>query len=1002
MSSAARPVRVSPVERFLGPEALVMGPIGLLGLSPETCTDDRIVTSLEWQLDRVSQHAEGDTPEADEVRLALHAAAAQLLDKNVRRHVLSRFGVTMSDAPAATPSETPANPGQSLEQDAILTLAMYGGWNQRSLARLSALAHARGMSSAALAESLQHLATKRRKPPAAKSAPVPTARPHQSAAATPTATNRASALPDAAPTDDHTMNAWQDAESKRHIRNFVLGICGGFVVLAALTVYLIILVLGASKTPPPATTATAPPATGPAAPSNPIASAPAPNPARTPEGQTPAPASPTDAAPGADKTATAPTKPNDATRDQGYIDPLLVVRTLRDAASTARTDAAGALPKFTGALDSLMSRWCRFDPQQRRAADAAVIDFLYAVSSNPTIATSALEKIVQAARRVPALESASTPATERERAQRVIAPRDVWPTVWAVGFLTRASRERELAADLAREIDSTLTAAIGADRPRLEANFENGATPALRRIPAALVRWYIANPSSSIPPATPDAPLATWIEAVTAVAGTDASARERLLADGLEQVLVECPEPRDDKFVFAAIGELAVDIKWRKGGPARARLLAWFKDDRVSASDMQTLTSVLATRSAAEGVDPMMVLSIGAGPADRERLRGLYVKAWGETGIGPSGETTKKWIEAARAEMNRAETLSTELDWLECTVRLAEMNDAATRLWRGEMDAVGSIVENAGVAADAARVGTLTTPVGPAIESSEGDGRWLASYLSAARSIPERLQRLKDLEQSADAIGQADAELLVELGCLETPSEVRAAAQRVVLKYADTPVILNGLLKILPRAPKYPTVSRMIESVVHQPLPKATDPQWEFEARRALVERLLELLASSGDQASINALAGLVWQSYAARSASGKDQQASDQIAAGIDAKAGSDASGAMWREWRDAAEAVSPNGAAPLALDVIDRRHEGRISLASGPIQRFAADQVGIVELMAYVVTAEHADRAKDAAIVISEMASQRRKASHVFEQLVAAEKAMLRLWLIRFEVPL
>lgn len=956
-----------------------MGPLGLLGVSPESCTDEQIVVSLERQLDRVSQHAEGDTPEADEVRLALHAAAAQLLDKNVRRHVLARLGVSMpegsaSDAGASAPSAT------SLEQDAILTLAMYGGWNQRSIQRLAAIAHARGLSSAAMAQSLQHLAAKRRRPASARRAGAAGqagARPHSPASSDP------AGPPEGGATSESELQDWHDAQARRYIRNFVLGAGGALVVLIGLTVYLVMLLVDAgSGTRPPA------PATGQTAPNAP--------PPGTTGAPTFAPPSglPASVATDPDPEATPATGKAAATgnaREDGYVDPLLVVRTLRDAASQARSAPDESLPKFLGALQSLMSRWCRFDPQQRLAADSAVVDYLYAIAGAPSAAESAIAPIIQGVRQLP--DSQTRDAT--------IGPGDIWPSVWAAGFLTRASRERELPANVSNAIEAALSAAIGADRPRLDAKFESGAIPALRRIPAALLRWHTASARTKEAPLTSGAPLAPWIEAVTAIAGADANLRERLLAEGLEQVLLSAPEPREDKFVFEAIGELGTEIKWRKGGPARARLLAWFKDERVSIADLQTLTGVIATRSAAEGVDPMMVLSSGASGSDRERLRGQYVKAWGETGVGPAGETTTKWIEAARAEIARSESLDGEIAWLECAARLAELNEAATKLWRGEVEVVAGMVENAGVAADTARAGTIGTVTGaprppqPAFVQSEGDGRWLAAYLSAGRSIPERLQRLRELEESADPIGQADAELLVELACLETPSEVRSAAQRVVLKYSHLPVIVNGLLKTLPRAPKYSTVSRMIENVVHEPLPRATDPAWEYEARRALVQRLLELMAQNGDQAAVNDLASLVFESYAARA--GLEPPSDD---AALDAQSGANASAALWRQWRRSAEAVSPNPMAPVSLEAIDRRYAGRVSLASGPIQRFAADQVSIAELMAYVVSAEPGNGARDTGQVVQDLTSARREATHVFEQLMIVERAMLRLWLVRFEV--
>ena len=90
---AASPARGRhrPVERFLGPQEAAGGPFALLGISPDRCNEGSVLLALERQLDRVNAHAQCDTPEADEVRLALHAAAAQLLDPFVRRHLIARW-----------------------------------------------------------------------------------------------------------------------------------------------------------------------------------------------------------------------------------------------------------------------------------------------------------------------------------------------------------------------------------------------------------------------------------------------------------------------------------------------------------------------------------------------------------------------------------------------------------------------------------------------------------------------------------------------------------------------------------------------------------------------------------------------------------------------------------------------------------------------------------------------------------------------------------------------
>lgn len=143
------------VERFLGRDAAAGGLHALLGLPPRAHDQDTVVRALERQLTKVDAHPQSRTPEADEVRLALHAAAAQLVHQAAHRE---RAAGVRPRKQAAT---SPGRQRLQLEQDALLTLARYGGWNRRSLHHLTMLAMARGARIADVAHVLTHLGGRR-------------------------------------------------------------------------------------------------------------------------------------------------------------------------------------------------------------------------------------------------------------------------------------------------------------------------------------------------------------------------------------------------------------------------------------------------------------------------------------------------------------------------------------------------------------------------------------------------------------------------------------------------------------------------------------------------------------------------------------------------------------------------------------------------------------------------------------------------------------------------
>jgi hypothetical protein len=105
----------------------------------------------------------------------------------------------------------------------------------------------------------------------------------------------------------------------------------------------------------------------------------------------------------------------------------------------------------------------------------------------------------------------------------------------------------------------------------------------------------------------------------------------------------------------------------------------------------------------------------------------------------------------------------------------------------------------------------------------------------------------------------------------------------------------------------------------------------------------------------------------------------------------------AVWSAWRSVAEPLVPSVAPPLPLSQIDRRRTGRLAQARGPLQLFAAEQASICEVMAYIVTCERPGRSQEVRDTILRLASERRSAGQIFEQMIAAERAMLELWLIR-----
>ena len=883
------------------------GPLELLGLSLPECTAARIESSLERQLERVDQHPESDTPEADEVRLALHTAAAQLLDPAVRALLIHEAPRAESVALFVS-GPSPAPPVQSDPS--------------RTYTRPSS----------------------RRTP---------------------------------------------DAHPDRALKRLLVG-GGVFVVLGifALVAVLIALTPSRTRTAPTAPTATA-------------AST------ATPESPAQSPAQ----APGASTAATPASVPPEILPPgrAPFKDPGGVLRQLRAAVERARAEPAGAVKDLESIIPLVADWWPKYDPAQRRAVDDAVVEFLYAAASSPDSATAAVGLISARA----ALPPGDAP----------VDPDAVWPAAWGAGILTRLSGERELPTPIAAAVREGLNRAVGIGRTLGSTRFDAGAAAALSLMPTRLIA-----PAQAADEAAQAAIIESfkrWADAVTAGV-PDPLAGETVLMDGLERILVDGPEPDTSAAAFAAAELAAARIRWRAAGPARTRLLAWFNDGRISASDLRVVTGAIAGKSAAEGIEPTMILSIGATTDDRALLRARYAAAWGLAKPEGRGRVLVAW-RAAAAPSSIPDAKPAPLD---AAIQLAvqtRINQAARTLFLGDADAAESILNALPQTRMlVATAGDPTAAIGPAIilpgpanpaspapprsprspsraapaattePPSGAEGEWAAGYLKAEQNIPVRLDRLAALGAYSGQLGHLDAAVLAEAACFAAPSQVRYAAQQQALRFVDDPSLVRAMLDMLPAAPRIFSVTALYQRVARTSLPKQGDAEWELATRRALVERLLQMTAVAGEQSVINASAGIVAEAYVSMSMSAGSLRTTDS-----DADRAVRAAAALYTLWSaDAQRLPAPRSPTP-TIDQIQRRRNSRDKTASGPAQAFAARQIAVAELLGYIVAAERPLDASKVAEIMADLARSRREAGHVLPQMLATERAMTLLWILRFSDP-
>jgi hypothetical protein len=173
-------------------------------------------------------------------------------------------------------------------------------------------------------------------------------------------------------------------------------------------------------------------------------------------------------------------------------------------------------------------------------------------------------------------------------------------------------------------------------------------------------------------------------------------------------------------------------------------------------------------------------------------------------------------------------------------------------------------------------------------------------------------------------------------------------------------------------------------------LPEVRSETWAIDARLALASHALALWGPSDDP--IGGRTEALAESYDRR----RELQA--RLPAAARSAEPEEAARALSEAWLGLAEA-SRSQAHPEwgSLDDLQRRRALRLQLAEGPLQRFVAEQLLVLELIGFVTAAEQPALAARAGRLVSESAAERSRMRHVLAQAVAVERAIGSLWQLR-----
>jgi len=965
--------RISPIQRFLALGEREPDPFTLLGLDPEACDEQAVHAALHRRLERIARHPEALSHEADEVRLALHAAAAQLLDPDVRAQLGALRQQSGRPSVARPSGDAAAAPPSPFEDMALRVLARCGGWNRDARLWLAGLSHAFGVPEDRLPDILQRIAAEG------------PGRRHQDASrliSGPPVRSNGEATPPGAKATAAPVRARPEQEDEEPVPPLWLRlIVPGTLVAAAVTIALIVIAV--SDGDAPSRNADSPQRSGePAAVPAPVTGG-APGELRAERSADP---------------ALPPPRP-----------PAEILDWLRESVEVFPETPGDAAWRFDRAVTDLARTWIDFEPPALGQAHELVLEFAH-------LATPQAES----ARR--AIDALAAPLEVLVGDRPVIEPDDVAPAIWSAGMLSRLTGERELPGRTLQDAAARSTQALGQPAGAEASTFIAGAEAALESVASRLARSADVAPDGA-----PERTVETWrrwrraAHAAAAFgrwrgAWSGPSARpdldwlDRVTLAGAERIM-RSDDPSMRAEARDALVDLLESVRWTsvdEAGvpPAWRAVLTWFDEESLPTADLAVATEWLVAESEAPGLDLRMTLSRAAGPAARSVLRDRYAGGWGLESQAASG-VSSMWRRAVARAMEAAVRPGSGsiIERLSLAARYARLNEASARRWRGQTQMARDVLLNVMRPIDQARAQSTRSTASVRDDAPSNDGAWTVRFMEAGNDQEARARLLVQLDRRGGRLGPIDAETLAETALWGVPTSVRDRAQRVVRRRKDEVPIQYAILESLPRAPRTTTVSALVEDVADQRLPPVSAQDWPLTARRALVERLLPALTGVDAVVAVDALSRVISRAYRARVAEvdqGATTASADASAAGEEGDAGDPSGPAavasrVWSAHRRAALRFLPNTRAPHSLLALERRRTARLRLARGALSRFAAEQVSVAEMLGHIVIAERPSRADVAMSILERMRESRERSVDLVDQILATERAILALWTLR-----
>jgi hypothetical protein len=993
-----QPATLALIERFFGPEAARLtresGFVAFLGAQPGS-TGEAIASAVQQRLAELDAHPEGATPLAMQVRELLLSNAAELIagatpdaapsapQPSVAAAAIESStpsaspSSTASSHPAATSTSSPARPAPArtivptgLERDAAGLITRFGRASPQVMATLLAIARMRGLPDTAVEQTIANVMSMSAGSWGAPEGFAPASAPTSvtSQASDTTFARGAGGSP--------ARSNPQDTSTKRQLNPLVaLGPVVISIAGLALLLGVALVMLRFSLTSPTPGSRAPGQAAAPAAPGAGAGASPGSASSATPAGASPA-------APGG---STLPSTPPIARAQP--VDAARVVSELRLASGQLTTDRAAGVAALIAQIRAAEQSWTRYTPPARQAVLNAMIDAMFRLPPE----VDAWPIVGEFGAGV-SLGDTSQPALRADQVHAV---------GFAGGVLARLSGQRELPPNVSSAVRRRLVQLLGADRADVATTFAFGANAALRLVPARVLGGSSPALSEQVKEA-----IDQWAEAIVALHAADDSSPEAAAAslaaadatflDTLGALVTGLGGTSPDPQTSTAIEVLAGRVAWRTDSPGPRKLVSWFDQASVPTLALHLICERIATTAGSGGTpDPSLRLPANASPETRGSLRDALVKFWNIPQLTTNDEARARLYAARTRALDLLANARGSLQHLGVASVLAELNLAAAFIDAGKPDDATQVLveaerhtENAREAQDDA------TPVVPPAPVRPGEP-WAVAYLTSP-GAKARVSLVRELSAQATpgTLTRAEAELLAEAALGQSEEALRREAMRAVEALRASSTMVDALLRALPKAPRLEEIVRLIANVSGRPLPPASSEFWLHDARRALVEHQLELIARGSVTRSPDAIVVRLARVYAREAQLRADADTPPTELREDDAAIVLErAAQTLARRARRDARELFPSDRSIARPEEAERVYAARLAVATGPVQAFAVEQLSLVDTAAYAISTSRADRSAEAVRVLDSLARARNGAAHVFEQLAFAEAARLEL---------